>query len=121
MPTATNPKPITQTPPELVSPRFLAAEAAASAALALVQTPAVWSCLHTMALLLEAHQEPSMSSNRMAALAELIEESMIKQPEMTTALDMLDCLDQNARRWSRHAHPLARPGVARVQVIGTVS
>lgn len=119
--TPATPQPITRAPPELVSTRFLAAEAAAGAALALVQSHAVWSSLQTMALLLEAHEEPAMSDGQMAALAELVEGSMIEPKDMTAALNALDVLDRNARSWGEQAHPHARPGVARLQLVGTVS
>lgn len=114
-------KPVTTAPPELVSPRFLAAESAASAALAMVQSPAVWSAIHTMALLLEAHEEPAMSDARMASLADLIEGAMIQPPEMTAAMEALDSMDRAARHWGSLAHPNARPGIARLHLVGTVS
>jgi len=112
---------ITKAPAELVSPRFLAAEAAASAALAIVQTPAIWSAIHTMALLLETTEEPAMSEGRMNAIADLVAGSMIEQAEMTTAMEALDQLDRNARAWAMQAHPGARPGIAAVPLMGTVS
>ena len=115
------PHPTTTTPAELVSARYLAAETAAGAALALVQAPAIWATMHTMALLLEMQQEPAMTENRLEALCELIEGAMIEQQQMTSTLNLLDVLDRNARSWAEQAHPAARPGTARLQLVGRVS
>lgn len=111
---------ITRSPAELVNPRLLAAEATASAALALVQSPAAWAGLTTMMLLIEAHEDNDPGPARSAALAEMLTDAMVNSAQAATSVTLLEMLDHAARNWGAIAHPDARIGIAAVPVLGVV-
>jgi hypothetical protein len=101
------PKPVLTVPLQLVPGRTLAAEACASAALGLVQSPALWEALHTLALMLDAaeHLPPDELG---ATLAELLGGGYTSPAEAEQAVSMLETVHQSARTWAEIAHPGAR-------------
>ena len=96
--------------PEIVSTRLLTAEASASAALALIQRPALWEALTTLALLLETVQarhgeHPVTLGNE---LLTLIREAPITEGEAEQAVALLNSMDVATRTWAAVAHPQPR-------------
>lgn len=110
------PPPVLTQPPPAVSTRLLTAEAVASAALALVQSPAVWAALATVSLMSEAaaeHEAGTLGDT----LAELLAGAMLNPMVGADAVALLETVDHAARTWAQLAHP--RPGV--VPFLGLVS
>ena len=114
-------QPVTTRPSELVSTRALAAAAAASSALALVQSPAIWSALHTLALMQEATAEYEQPDEIGAALGDLLAGAMVTKQDTTQARALLESTDRTARTWCEIAHPGCRPAFGLVPVLGAVS
>lgn len=84
----------TSTRPQIVPTRLLAAEATASAALALVQSPALWSALELLGQLLDGSSTPGLCT--------------LTVPQADEAVALLDATDHTARSWAAIAHPGAR-------------
>ena len=101
-------------PPDLVNNRTLTAEACASAALALIQHPAMWEALTTLALITEtalARRSEGMDVVGMEIIR-IIEEVPITDIEAERAVELLSTVDNTARTWARLAHRDTLFGVA---------
>jgi hypothetical protein len=92
----TRPPPLCIRPPIIVSTRHLAAESAASAALALVQSPGLWEALATLALLISPDAEAFHSLQRTAPTT---------TSEANEAAALLEATDHAARTWAAIAFP----------------
>lgn len=99
-----------------VSSRLLTAEAVASAALALVQSPAVWTALATISLMCEAAAEYE-AEQLGAELGDLLAGAMVNPTVSADAVALLETVDRAARTWAQIAHP--RNGT--VPFLGTVA
>ena len=95
--------------PELIPTRLLTAETCASAALALIQHPALWEALTTLALLLET-LEARRGEHLMTLgheLISLLDSAPTSETEADQAITMLATLESAARTWAIMAHPPA--------------
>ena len=93
-------------PPDIVSSRTLSAEATASAALLLIQHPAVWEALTTLALLTETadarRHEGYEAVGR--AICDVLDELHISDVDADRAVQLLNGVDTTARSWAGIAH-----------------
>ena len=94
-------------PPDAVDTRLLAAEAAASAALALIQHPAVWEALTCLALVTETVDARRHEGLHMvgAAVVDVLEHMTLTEHEAERAVALLNVVDHAARTWASIAHP----------------
>ena len=104
----------------MVEARTLAAEAAASSALALVQSPAVWAAVETLALMQEAATEYEKPDEIGAALGDLLAGAMVTRQDTTQALALLESAERTARTWAEIAYPGCKPATALVPLLGSV-
>src|SRR5208283_4486204 len=100
MPADRPPPLISPYPQQSVSQRLLAAEAAASAALALVQCPTTWLALATLSLMQDAARE-YVGSSLGDSLIDLLADAMTTPGEATEAHELFDLADHTARAWAR--------------------
>jgi hypothetical protein len=89
------PEPICTRPPIIVSIRHLAAESAASAALALVESPAFWEALTLLSILLHPEEQKRC------------ETLPLNTVEADEAIRLLEATDHAARSWATIAFPNA--------------
>lgn len=116
------PPPVLQQPAELVPARTLAAEACASVALALAQSPALWASLHTLGLMLETQDAHAAEPSALgAALADLIAGADLTTTQAAQALALVEAMDSTARNWAALAYPGSRVGTASVPMLGIVA
>ena len=93
-------------PPDAVSNRTLSAEAAAAAALLLIQHPAVWECLTTLAHItqtIEDHRHAGLHAVGQA-ICDLLDDLHISDADADRAVQLLSNLDTTARTWAVMAH-----------------
>ena len=83
------PAAVTTAAPPIVGSRLLLAEGAASAALALVQCPALWAGLQTVALMQDAAGEYQTAGELGSALASLLACAMTSNQEINTAVRLV--------------------------------
>ncbi len=101
---------MTRPQPEAVETRLLAAEACASAAMALVQQPAFWEALSTLALLIETIEARRLEGlyNVGEAVCGLIDTLHLVDTGTEDAVQILATVDNAARTWVAIAHPAPR-------------
>ena len=94
-------------PPDAVDTRLLAAEAVASAALALIQHPAVWEALTSLALVMETAQARRLEGLHAVgeAVVEVLQDLDLADVDADHAARLLDVVDHAARAWAAIAHP----------------
>ena len=94
-------------PPDAVNTRTLTAEACASAALAMIQNPAVWDALTTLALITET-AEARRSEGLHAvgeAILDVLQEIQLSDADADRAMMLITAVDSTARTWAAVAHP----------------
>ena len=93
-------------PPDAVSNRTLSAEAAASAALLLIQHHAVWEALTTLALITEtadARRDEGMEAVG-KAICDVLDDIKMSDVDADRAVQLLNNVDSTARTWAGVAH-----------------
>ena len=102
-------------PADTVSNRTLSAEAAASAALLLIQHHAVWEGLTTLALISEtAEAQRHLGMHAVGqAICDVLDEMRISDEDADRAVQLMNTLDSTARTWAGLAHG-AQPGGPRL-------
>jgi len=93
--------PLTAARPNWSAPETLAAEAAASSALALVQSPAVWAAVETLALIAGGSDRVREARRDRAALGDLLAGAMVTRQDTTQALALLESAERTARTWRK--------------------
>lgn len=102
---------------ELVSQRTLTAEACAAASLALVQNPALWEALTTLAVLLETIEARGIAHPTLARdLLEILAVAGVDGAGAEVAVQLLDAVDATARTWGALAHPAAERTLTLVEL-----
>ena len=92
--------------PDAVPTRTLTAEAAAAAALAMIQHPAVWEALTTLALISEtvdARRHQGMAAVG-EAVCQVLDEVAISDVDANRAVQLLGSVDSTARTWATTAY-----------------